>query len=62
MKFLLMFLVVGSLAISCNNPSPEAPPQVDSLESAPSQPGADTTVTDPLTRTDSTQKTDTLKK
>lgn len=61
MKFFFSFLVIGFLAMSCNDSSDNSTSTIDSLDVAPVSSGVDTTVTDPLTRTDSTQKKDTLK-
>ncbi|MBN8787659.1 MAG: hypothetical protein J0I84_11270 [Terrimonas sp.] len=60
MKFLMLFLFVGFLTISCNNvPDNNTGSNADSTNVSPAP--ADTTVTDPVTRTDSTQKADTIK-
>ncbi|WP_133176787.1 hypothetical protein [Terrimonas sp.] len=59
MKFLMLFLFVGFLTISCNNTPDNTDMSADSTNVSPAP--ADTTVTDPVTRTDSTQKADTIK-
>ncbi|MCC6289622.1 MAG: hypothetical protein IT249_17220 [Chitinophagaceae bacterium] len=63
MKLFISFLLVGFLAISCNNTSDNTNVTVDSanVAPAPNPSSADTTVTDPITRTDSTKKADTAK-
>lgn len=56
----MLFLFAGFLTISCNNPQDNnTGSNVDSANISPAP--ADTTVTDPVTRTDSTQKVDTIK-
>ena len=62
MKFLFSIFVIGFLATSCNNASQDSNSDVDTSTVAPLPSGADTTVTGQLTRTDSTQMADTLKK
>ncbi|MFT3750246.1 MAG: hypothetical protein QM768_18155 [Agriterribacter sp.] len=60
MKLIMLVMFMGVLATSCNNASDNnTSTTIDSTNITPAL--GDTTVTDPLTRTDSTQKSDSIK-